>query len=124
MVDIFPPAQQPQIITQLSSALVGVVNQKLLSRADVPGRVMASEVMVITPANAATIRDHRIEQIYGLMQVGTVHGMHTMDSSLYHLLTNGFITFEDALIHARDPAAMREDFKEWLRGQNKAQHRR
>ena len=49
--------------------------------------------------------------------------MHTMDSSLYHLLTNGFITAEDALINARDPAAMRQDFKEWLKEQNKNQRR-
>lgn len=119
VVDIFPAAQQPQVITQLASALVGIVNQKLLPRADIPGRVMASEVLVMTPALSSTIRDHRFEQIYGLMQVGTVHGMHTMDSSLYHLLTNGFITFEDALLHARDPATMREDFKDWLRAQGK-----
>ena len=123
VVDIFPPAQQPQIITQLSSALVGVVNQKLLPRADSPGRVMASEVMVVTPAISAIIRDHRFEQLYGLMQVGSIHGMHTMDSSLYHLLTGGFITAEDALLHARDPAAMKEDFKEWLREQNRTQRR-
>jgi Tfp pilus assembly ATPase PilU len=57
------------------------------------------------------------------MQVGSVHGMHTMDSSLYHLLTGGFITAEDALMHARDPAALKEDFKEWLREQNRAQRR-
>jgi twitching motility protein PilT len=123
VVDIFPPMQQPQIITQLSSALVGVVNQKLLPRADAPGRVMASEVMVVTPAISAIIRDHRFEQLYGLMQVGSIHGMHTMDSSLYHLLTGGFITAEDALMHARDPAALKEDFKEWLREQNRAQRR-
>ena len=123
VVDIFPPMQQPQIITQLSSALVGVVNQKLLPRADSPGRVMASEVMVVTPAMSAVIRDHRFEQIYGLIQVGSVHGMHTMDSSLFHLLTGGFITAEDALMHARDPAAMKDDFKVWLREQNRAQRR-
>ena len=120
VVDIFPPAQQPQIITQLASALVGVVNQKLLPRADAPGRVMASEVMVMTPALAAIIRDHRFEQLQGLIQVGAVHGMHTMDSSLYHLLTNDFITAEDALLHARDPGELKEDFKEFLRAQEKA----
>ena len=120
VVDIFPPAQQPQIITQLSAALVGIVNQKLLPRADQPGRVMASEVLVMTPALSAIVRDHRFEQIYGLMQVGSVHGMHTMDSSLYHLLTGGFISAEDAILHARDPAAMKEDFKEYLRAQTKA----
>ena len=120
VVDIFPPSQQPQIITQMASALVGIVNQKLLPRADAPGRVMASEVMVMTPALSAIIRDHRFEQLYGLMQVGTVHGMHTMDSSLYHLLTHGFITAEDALLHARDPAELKQDFKEFLRAQDKA----
>ncbi len=123
VVDIFPPAQQPQIITQLSAALVGIVNQKLLPRADAAGRVMASEVLVMTPALAAVVRDHRFEQAYGLLQVGSVHGMHTMDSSLYHLLTGGYITIEDALLHARDAAALREDYKEWLREQSRAQRR-
>ena len=123
VVDIFPPGQQPQIITQLASSLVGIVNQKLLPRADVTGRVMASEVLMMTPALSAIIRDHRFEQIYGLMQVGSIHGMHTMDSSLYHLLTGGFITIEDALLHARDTVAMREDFKEWLREQSKSKRR-
>jgi len=119
IVDIFPPAQQPQIITQLAASLVGIVNQKLLPRADATGRVMASEVMVITPALSAIIRDHRFEQIYGLMQVGSIHGMHTMDSSLLHLLTGGFISIEDALLHARDAGAIREDFKAWLRANGK-----
>ncbi len=119
VVDIFPAAQQPQITTQLASSLISVINQKLFTRADAPGRVMASEVMVVTPAIAAVIRDHRFEQLYGLIQVGTVHGMHTMDSSLYHLLTGGFITAEDALLHARDPAALKEDFKEFLKAQNR-----
>ena len=99
------------------------MNQKLLPRADVTGRVMASEVLMMTPALSAIIRDHRFEQIYGLMQVGSIHGMHTMDSSLYHLLTGGFITIEDALLHARDTVAMREDFKEWLREQSKPKRR-
>lgn len=120
VIDIFPPAQQPQITTQLASSLVGIINQKLLPRADQPGRVMASEVMVMTPALSAIVRDHRFEQLYGLMQVGAIHGMHTMDSSLYHLLTNGFITAEDALLHARDPHALKQDFKDFLKAQEKA----
>ncbi|MES2708265.1 MAG: PilT/PilU family type 4a pilus ATPase [Verrucomicrobiota bacterium] len=120
MVDIFPAAQQPQIITQLAGTLVGIVHQKLLPRADIPGRVMASEVMVLTPALSAVIRDHRFEQIYGLMQVSAVHGMHTMDNSLLHLLKGGFISLENALLHARDVALLKADFQEWLRTTERA----
>jgi twitching motility protein PilT len=115
MVDIFPAAQQPQIITQLAGTLVGIVHQKLLPRADAPGRVMASEIMVMTPALSAVIREHRFEQIYGLMQVSAVHGMHTMDNSLLHLLKGGFISLEDALMHSRDTALLKSDFQDWLR---------
>lgn len=119
IVDIFPSAQQPQIVTQLAATLVGIIYQKLLARADTVGRVMASEVMVLTPAIAAVIRDHRFEQMYGLMQLGAVHGMHTLDQSLLHLLEEGFISLEDAVLHARDPAAIKADFKEWLRMQER-----
>lgn len=123
VVDIFPADQQPQIITQLAATLVGVVHQKLLIRADTAGRVMASEVMVMTPALAAVIRDHRFEQIYGLMQVSAVHGMHTMDNSLLHLLKGGFISLEDAMQHARDGLLLKADFQDWLRSTERAAKR-
>lgn len=122
MVDIFPAAQQPQIITQLSGTLVGMVHQKLLPRADVTGRAMASEVMVMTPALSAVIREHRFEQIHGLMQVSAVHGMHTMDDSLLHLLKGGFISLENAMLHARDVALLKSNFQEWLRSTQRAKH--
>lgn len=119
IVDIFPPQQQPQITTQLSGCLLGVINQRLMTRVDAPGRVMASEILTNTPAIAAVIREHRFEQIYGLMQVGAVHGMHTMDDSLLHLLKGGYVDLEEALLHARDPEQLRSDFQFWLKAQAK-----
>lgn len=119
IVDIFPAQQQPQIITQLAGSLIGIISQRLLTRQDAPGRVMASEVLVVTTGIAAAIRDHRFEQVYGLMQVGAVHGMHTLDDSLLHLLKGGFVSLEEALANARDPDALKADFQTFLRVSSK-----
>ena len=121
IVDIFPAQQQPQIVTQLAGALLGIISQRLLPRADAPGRVMASEVLVANPGVQSAIRDHRFEQVYSLMQVGASSGMHTMDDSILHLATSGHITMDDALHHARHPETLQERLKEWMREQAKLQ---
>ncbi|NLE64699.1 MAG: PilT/PilU family type 4a pilus ATPase, partial [Elusimicrobia bacterium] len=50
IIDVFPPHQQQQIRQQLAACLQGVISQKLLPRADGKGRVLATEIMVATPA--------------------------------------------------------------------------
>ena len=102
IIDGFPAEQQAQVTTQLANSLVGVVTQKLLPRADKPGRVMASDVLVANLGIRALIRDRRTEQIPGLMQLGGNLGMHTFDDSLAHLLVNGHITMEEALANCND----------------------
>ena len=102
IIDGFPAEQQSQVTTQLANSLVGVVTQKLLPRADKPGRVMASDVLVANMGIRALIRDRRTEQIPGLMQLGGNLGMHTFDDSLAHLLVNGHITIEEALANCND----------------------
>ena len=46
IIDIFPPHQQSQIRTQLSTTLLGVVAQRLIPKADGSGRAMALEILV------------------------------------------------------------------------------
>src|SRR5438309_6024167 len=50
IIDAFPPYQQQQIRTQLSTTIQGVITQQLLQTFDGKGRVCCSEVMVATPA--------------------------------------------------------------------------
>ena len=102
LIDVFPGDQQQQILAQISNCLVGVVAQKLLSRADGPGRVLASEILVANHGIRACMRERKWEQIPGLMQVGSQDGMHTFDASLAHLVVNGYISHGDAFAHARD----------------------
>lgn len=106
LVDVFPPAQQPFIIAQLANCLVGIVSQRLLPAKGGKGRVLASEVLVVNSGVRACIRDHKIEQIPGLMQIGAGDGMHTMDDSLSYLLEQDQIDSAEAIVQANDRKAM------------------
>ena len=50
MIDVFPAYQQQQIRAQLSVALLGVISQTLVPRADGKGRAAAFEIMLMNDA--------------------------------------------------------------------------
>ncbi len=102
LVDVFPSDQQQQIIAQLSNVLEGVISQRLIPRIDGQGRVLASEILKMNYALRACVRDRKLEQMVGLMEVGRQEGMHTIDDSLDTLLKSRMISREEALYHCRD----------------------
>jgi twitching motility protein PilT len=116
VVDVFPPEQQQQIRVQLSGSLVAVLSQALLPRLnemkEKSGRVMALEIMTITPAIANLIREGKTAQIYSSIQTGGQYNMQTMETSLKDLYQRGLVTFEDALSKTTRP----EDFKRLVSG--------
>ena len=103
IIDVFPPYQQEQIRVMLASTLKGVVSQVLLPRADGQGRVAAREILMVTPAISALIREGKTHQIYSAIQTGAHLGMCTMEKSLAELHAAGSITEEDALSKANHP---------------------
>ena len=107
IIDVFPPHQQEQIRTQLSFVLEGILSQQLLTRSDGPGRALALEILVPTPAIRNLIREDKLHQIYSMMQTGqTRSGMQTMNQSLHDLYTKGLISQEDAVTHSPVPEEM------------------
>ncbi|WP_061962169.1 type IV pilus twitching motility protein PilT [Demequina flava] len=94
IIDVFPSEQQAQVQTQLGSALQGVVCQALCRRSDGPGRAVATEVMIATPAIRNLIREGKTHQIYSMLQAGSRQGMHTMDQHLAQLVKMGRISYE------------------------------
>jgi twitching motility protein PilT len=62
VIDVFPSHQQDQIRTQLAAALQGVVCQTLLPRSNGRGRVVATEVLLATPAIRNLIREGKTHQ--------------------------------------------------------------
>ncbi|MCB9744073.1 MAG: PilT/PilU family type 4a pilus ATPase [Alphaproteobacteria bacterium] len=103
IIDTFPPHQQSQVRAQLSTALLGVVSQRLLPKADGEGRVAAFEIMVANNAIRNLIRDGRTHQAITTMESGRAEGMVTMDKSLLALYEAGDIEFEEAVRFARNP---------------------
>jgi len=97
VIDVFPAHQQQQVRVQLAGALQGVVCQTLCKTAGGDGRVVATEVMVATPAIRNLIREGKTHQVYSAMQAGAQHGMHTMDQHLAELVRSGQIRFEEGL---------------------------
>lgn len=108
MIDAFPPDQQGQIVAQLANCLQAVVSQRLLPRADGNGRVLASEVMIMNHGIRNCLRTRKYEQIYGLMEIGSQEGMHTIDESLQKLIQQDLIDSEAALSAARDRDAIQQ----------------
>jgi len=102
LVDVFPPDQQQQITAQLGNVLEAIISQRLLPRADGSGRVLATEVMRMTYGLRNCIRDRKIEQVVGLMEVGRQKGMHTIDDTLEILLRRNLVSRDEALYHCRD----------------------
>lgn len=99
IIDVFPPHQQPQVRVQLADTLEGVISQQLLPRMDRPGRVVAVEVLVATPAVRNLIREGKTHQLLSTMQTGAKYGMCTMEASLRELLRQGKVASEE--VYAR-----------------------
>ncbi|MBG6056970.1 pilus retraction protein PilT [Cryobacterium sp. MP_M5] len=111
MIDVFPPHQQGQIRTQLAATLRGVVCQTLVKKANDKGRVVATEILVTTPAIANLIREGKTHQITSMMQAGGAEGMHTMDQHLADLVDSGQITRQAAMDKAHDVESLAQLIK-------------
>ena len=94
IVDVFPPEQQAQIRTQLSMTLQAVLCQQLLPHQSGHGRVLATEIMRVTPAIRNLIREGKSYQIPNVITTTADQGNHLMDTSLLLLHRQGKISAE------------------------------
>jgi twitching motility protein PilT len=101
IIDVFPPHQQPQIRAQLSNILMAICSQRLIPAIG-GGRVVASEVLVVTPAVRNIIREGKSHQLEAVIQTGAEYGMQSMDKTLVGLIHNGTISYDDARSFAVD----------------------
>ena len=100
VVDVFPPYQQAQVKTQLAAVLLAIFSQQLIERNDRAGLVLATEVLIATPAVRNLIREGKSFQIPSVIQTSASREMQTMEQSLKNLVIKGLITYEDGLRYA------------------------
>ena len=104
-IDVFPPEQQRQVRIQLAANLNAIISQRLVSRADGKGRVLAAEIMI---KNAA-IRDCFLnpgnsEDIISYMEKGREqYGSQTFDQALFDLYNENLIGLDEVIKNATSP---------------------
>jgi twitching motility protein PilT len=108
IIDVFPPNQQEQIRTQLSTNLIAVLAQALCPLATGKGRIAAYEFMVVTPAISNLIRENKAYRIDSSIQTGKKLGMQLLDEHLWAFYDSGKITLEEMLDKGRQPGALHD----------------
>ncbi len=106
IVDVFPAAAHGQIRTQLADSLRAVVVQRLVPRARGEGRLPAIEVLRVTHAVGALIREGKTSQIASALQSGKREGMLSLERCLADRVQAGEIRIEDARAVANEPASL------------------
>lgn len=109
IINMFPPHDKPQICLRLSRSLIGIISQKLIPTADGKNRVVAPEILVVTPTVSQYIEEGRTGQIYNAMREGTLQwGMQTMNTALDRYAKAGIISEEAAMDNAGNRTELRQ----------------
>jgi len=104
IIDAFPHEQQEQSRAQLSVAIVAVISQVLMPRADGKGRIAAFEILITTPAVENHIRKKETFKIPSVIQTSKKLGMVRLDDVLADQVRAGEITRETAYEYCLSPA--------------------
>ncbi len=97
IIDFFPPHERDQIRILLAESLLGILSQRLLPRADGPGRILGVEVLINTPLIRDYIKDSdKTPLIKGALEDDNLRGMQTFDQHLVELYLARKITMEAA----------------------------
>lgn len=110
IIDIFPPEQQRQIISQLANTISGVISMRLIPRTK-GGLIPATEVLIATPAVRNIIREGKTQQLNLAIDTGSNIGMISLNRSLADLVRRGEISYEQAEFYSLHPAELRELLK-------------
>ncbi|RPH95062.1 PilT/PilU family type 4a pilus ATPase [candidate division KSB1 bacterium] len=116
IISFFPLNEQVQIRSILGGTIQAIISQRLVSRADKPGRVPLVEVMVSTAAIRECLEEaEKMQLMQSLLEDDRgAHGMQTFDQSILGLLRQNIISYETAMESATNP----HDLEMAIRGIN------
>jgi twitching motility protein PilT len=104
ILDFFPASQHGQVRSSLAGSLRGVVAQRLVTRADLVGRVPIVETLVTTGRVFDRIIDaERTHELEDVIREGSFYGMQLFDQHALELYRAGLISRQVALSAATRP---------------------
>jgi len=95
------PTEQERVRNRLADVLISVVSQKLVPSLD-GKRVLAKEVLIVTPSVKAAIKNNNTSEIYMMINQGAPQGMITMEQDLLRLYAERKISKENAISYANN----------------------
>ena len=96
ILNVFPDIRRPQIKMQLADALLLLLSQKLVPKAEGEGKIRAYEVLMNSSRVSNLIREGQVSNIRQMMQVAS-EDMSSLDQSLAGLCLESKISFDDGL---------------------------
>ena len=103
----YPAVEQERVRARLAEVLNCIVAQKLCPIKG-GGRVLAKEVLWVTPAVKAAIKNNNLSEIYQMMWEGGQAGMQTLEQDLLRLYRKGMISADVAISYANNKKRMRQ----------------
>ncbi len=95
------PTEQERVRNRLADVLVCIVSQKLVPSLD-GKRILAKEVLIVTPSVRAAIKNNNVGEIYMMINQGGPQGMMTLEQDLKRLYLNKKIALETAIAYANN----------------------
>ena len=102
-----PPLEQERVRNRLADVLRLVVSQKLVPTVD-KKRVMAKELLIVTPSVRAAIKNGNTGEIYQMITEGSELGMITMEQDLFRLFRQRIISMDEAVNYANNKKRLRQ----------------
>jgi len=96
MVNFFPLEHAGNARQQLSSCLIGILFQVLITSEQQDGRVVATELLLNNSAMKNLIREGQYKLMGNVLQTGRAQGMHMLSDSIKDLCEKGLINQEAA----------------------------
>jgi twitching motility protein PilT len=115
LLDFFPPHQHNQARAMIAGTIKGVISQRLVPGAE-GGRVAVCEILRMTGRVHDMIKEPELTgQLGEAIASGGYYGMQTFDQALYHHVTAGRVTTDEAMRVASSP----HDFKLLLQAEGR-----
>ncbi len=101
------PTEQERVRNRLADVLISVISQKLVPSLD-GKRVLAKEVLIVTPSVKAAIKNNNVGEIYMMINQGGQQGMLTMEQDLKRLYLQKRISLETAITYANNKTRIQQ----------------
>ena len=100
-------SEQERVRNRLADVLISVVSQKLVPSLD-GKRILAKEVLIMTPSVKAAIKNNNTSEIYMMINQGGQQGMVTMEQDLKRLYLTKKISLENAISYANNKTRIQQ----------------